>query len=150
MVLATNRDARSVAWSVSDDTDEYHSPADPCGWGTVFLLSVCFFGAFVTWGAYTDRDSGLESIPGLSIPCCGAAVFYSLGLSIFPLGILIFSAFVLLTAWVIRLRYCPAPPPPSNVRHADLHHSAQSHCLVGDILLVAATLLVLVVSVSIV
>ena len=116
------------------------------GWGTVFLLAVCFLGAFGTWAAYTNRYDGLESIPGLSIPCCGTVVFYSLGLSIFPLGLLIFSASVLLTVWVIRLRHCPAPPPPSNVRYADLHRSAQRQCLVGDILLAAATLLVLAVS----
>lgn len=118
------------------------------GWGTAFLLSVCVLGAFITWAAYTDHYDGIESIPFLSIIFSGAVVFYWLGLIIFPLGLLIYGAFVLLTAWVIRLRHCPAPPPPSNVRYADLHLSAQRQCLVGDMLLVAATLLVLVVSLS--
>lgn len=120
------------------------------GQGTLVLLAVCFLGAFVTWAAYSDHYDGAESIPVLSIFFFGAAAFYWLGAFIFPLGLLIFGAFVLVTAWVIRLRYCPAPPPPNNVRYADLHLSAQRQCLVGDILLVATTLLVLVVSLSVV
>ena len=84
--------------------------ADRGGWGTAFLLRVCFLGTFVTWAAYTDHYDGFESIPVLSIIFFGAALFYWLGLIIFPLGLLICRAFVLLTARVIRLRHCPAPP----------------------------------------
>ena len=83
-------------------------------------------GGFITWAAYADRYDGPESIPVLSINFFAAAVFYWLGVRIYPLGLLTCGAFVLVTACVIRFRYCAAPPPPSNVRYADLHLSAQS------------------------
>jgi hypothetical protein len=120
------------------------------GWSTLFLLTACFLGAFVAWAVYADHYDGIESIPLLFIIFCGAALFYWIGLIIFPPALLIYSAFALLTAWLVRLRFCPAPPPPENVRYADLHLSAQRQCLVGDILLVSATLLVLVVYLSVV
>lgn len=120
------------------------------GWDTVFLLAVCFLGGFITWVAYAGRYEGPESISVLSINFFGAGIVYWLGVFIYPQGLLTCGTFVLVTAWVIRLRYCPAPPPPSNVRHADLHLSAQRHCLVGDILLTAGTLLVLVVTLNVV
>lgn len=81
------------------------------GWGTAFLLMACFLGAFITWAAYADHYDGIESIPLLSIIFSWAAVFYWLGVLIYPLGLLICDAFVLLTAWVIRLRHCPAYRP---------------------------------------
>jgi len=117
---------------------------------TIGLLMACFLGAFITWVVYTDHYDGINSIPLLSLIFSGAAIFYWLGLLIFPLGLLICGAYVLLTAWVTRLGDYTPPPPPTNVRYADLHLSAQRQCLVGDILLVAATLLVLVVSSSVV
>ena len=119
------------------------------GWVTAFLLMACFLSAFITWVAYSDQYDGIKSIHLLCIIFSGAAVFYCFGL-IVPLGLLICGAFVLFTAWVTRFEDCPKPPPPGNVRFADLHQSARRQCLVGDILLSATTLLLLIVSLRVV
>lgn len=108
------------------------------------VVGVVYFAAFLTWIVLTDSYVGLASIPNLIVVFLGiglAFVFVGNAVPWIALGL---ATVLLFFAWTARTRHWPHLAPPGNAPSTELRRSVVRHSVAGNVLLIAASLLVAV------
>ncbi|UCC29102.1 MAG: hypothetical protein JSU86_12970 [Phycisphaerales bacterium] len=109
------------------------------------VTAVAYLAAFLTWAVLTDVYTGPTSIPTLLVVLLGFGAFIRCIGHAGPWVSLAAGAVFLLLAWMVRIRYWPTLPPPSNTPSTELRRSVVRHSVAGTVLLLVASLLVVIV-----